>query len=125
MAAEPVKLYNWNEVKKDSPRKGIERVAFRGDHAMVVMNWLTPGMTPGPHSHPFEQLVFIVQGRTKLHVGDEVFEMGPGSMMRVPPDVVHYAVPVGDEVCLNIDVFAPARADYAFLTEYQKEKAKA
>lgn len=45
-------LYNWNELAKESPRHGIERVAFRGDDA-------------------------IIQGRTRLHVGDEVFECGP------------------------------------------------
>ena len=113
------KLYNWNALPKDSPRPGIERVAFRGDNAMVVMNWLHPGMQPGPHSHPFEQLALIVQGRTRLHVGDEVFECEPGSMVRVPPDIVHWAEPVGDEVCLNLDVFAPARADYLHLVQYQ------
>jgi len=31
-------LYNWNELHKESPRHGIERVAFRGDNAMVVLN---------------------------------------------------------------------------------------
>jgi quercetin dioxygenase-like cupin family protein len=115
----PVKSYNWNELPKESPRHGIERVGFRGDKAMVVMNWLSPGMTPRPHSHPFEQLVLIVQGRTLLHVGDDVVECGPGSMVHVPPDVVHWAEPIGDEVCLNIDVFAPVREDYLHLVEYQ------
>lgn len=114
-----VKLYNWNDLAKESPRAGIERVAFRGDNAMVVLNWIRPGMEPGPHSHPFEQLVLIVQGRTRLHVGDEVLECGPGSMVRIPPDVVHYAEPVGEDVCLNLDVFAPVRRDYLYLVAYQ------
>ena len=75
-------MYNWNELQKESPRHGIERIAFKGDNAMVVLNWIKPGMQPGPHSHPFEQLVLILQGQTRLHVGDEVFECGPGSMVR-------------------------------------------
>lgn len=116
---EPVRSYNWNELPRESPRPGIERVGFRGDNAMVVMNWLTPGMTPGPHSHPFEQIVVILQGRVRFHVGDDVVECGPGSMMRVPPDVVHWAEPVGDEVCLNLDVFSPVRDDYRHLVAYQ------
>jgi quercetin dioxygenase-like cupin family protein len=113
--------YNWNELAKESPRQGIERVAFRGEHAMAVLNWIKPDMAPAPHSHPFEQLVFILEGRTRLHVGDEVIECEPGSMVRVPPDVVHWAEPVGDEVCLNLDVFAPVREDYLHLVEYQKQ----
>ena len=94
-------MYNWNELQKDSPRHGIERVAFRGDNAMVVLNWIKPDMQPGPHSHPFEQLV---------------------PMVRVPPNVVHYAEPVGDEVCLNLDVFAPVRSDYLHLVNYQEKQ---
>jgi len=115
----PVKSYNWNELPRETARHGLERVGFRGDHAMVVMNWLYPGFIPRPHSHPFEQLAFIVQGRVRLHVGDEIFECGPGSMVRVPPDVVHWAEPVGDEVCLNLDVFSPVREDYLHLVDYQ------
>ena len=65
--------------------------------------------------------MLILQGRTRLHVGDEVLECGPGSMVRVPPNVVHYAESVGDEVCLNLDVFAPVRADYLHLVNYQKQ----
>ncbi len=117
-----VRLYNWNDLPKDSPRPGIQRVAFRGDNAMAVMNWISPGMEPGRHSHPFEQLVFILQGRTRLHVGADVLDCGPGSMIRVPPDVIHYAEAVGNEVCLNLDVFAPVRSDYLQLVEYQKAK---
>ncbi|MGQ0651214.1 MAG: hypothetical protein ACT4P4_02925 [Betaproteobacteria bacterium] len=48
-------LCHWNDLPKDTPRAGIDRVAFRGDNAMVVLNWIKPGMRPGPHSHPFEQ----------------------------------------------------------------------
>jgi quercetin dioxygenase-like cupin family protein len=116
----PVKSYNWNELPRESPRYGIERVGFRGDNAMVVMNWLSPGLTPNPHSHPFEQLVLILRGRVRFHVGDDVVECGPGSMVRVPPDVMHWAEPVGDEVCLNLDVFSPVRDDYRHLVAYQE-----
>jgi mannose-6-phosphate isomerase-like protein (cupin superfamily) len=61
-----------------------------------------------------------VQGRLNYHVGDEVFEMTPGSMIRVPPHTIHYAEPVGAEVALNLDVFAPIRDDYAHLVKYQE-----
>ena len=115
----PVKSYNWNELPRETVRQGVERIGFCGDNAMVVMNWLHPGLTPSPHSHPFEQLAVIVQGRVRIHVGDQVIECGPGSMVRIPPDVIHWAETVGDEVCLNLDVFSPVREDYRHLVEYQ------
>ncbi len=112
-------LHNWNDLPREVVRKGVERVGFRGDNAMCVMNWLTPGMTVYPHSHTFEQLVIIVQGRVRFRLGDEVVEGGPATMIRIPPHVMHYAEPVGDEVVLNLDVFAPLREDYRHLVEYQ------
>ena len=99
-------LYNWNDLPREAVREGVERCGFRGEDVLLVMNWLEPGMDINPHSHPFEQVVCIVQGRVRFHVGDEVFEAGPGSFIRIPPDVEHYGEPIGDEPALNLDVFA-------------------
>ena len=101
-------------------RKGVSRSGFRGDDVLLVMNKIEPGMDINPHSHPFEQVVYIVEGRVRFHVGDEVVEAGPGSLIRIPPDVMHYAEPIGDEPALNLDVFAPIRDDYRHLVEYQE-----
>ena len=60
-------------------RAGVERAGFRGDDVLLVMNWLEPGMDLNPHSHPFEQVVYIVQGRMRFHVGDEEFDAGPAA----------------------------------------------
>jgi quercetin dioxygenase-like cupin family protein len=115
-------LHNWNDLPREVVRPGVERVGFRGDNAMCVMNWLSPGMMVNPHSHPFEQLVVIVQGRVRFHIGHDAVEGGPGSMIRIPPNVVHYAEPIGDEVVLNLDVFAPLRQDYLHLVAYQADE---
>ena len=113
-------LYNWDSLDRETVRKGVERAGFRGDDVLLVMNWLEPGMDVNPHSHPFEQVVYIVQGRVVFHVGEDTMEAGPGSIIRIPPDVVHYAEPIGDEPALNLDVFAPIREDYRHLVAYQQ-----
>ena len=115
-----VNLYNWDSLPKEVVRKGVERSGFRGDDVLMVMNRLQSGMDTNPHSHPFEQLVYIVEGRVMYHVGDESFDAGPGSLIRIPAHVQHYAEPVGDTPVLNLDVFAPMRDDYRHLVEYQE-----
>lgn len=114
------RLCNWSDLPRETVRPGVERAGFRGEDVLLVMNWLAPGMDVNPHSHPFEQIVHIVQGRVRFHVGDETFEAGPGSLIRIPPDVTHYAEPIGDEPALNLDVFSPIRDDYRHLVEYQQ-----
>ncbi len=118
--AQKATLYNWNDLPNEVVRKGVSRAGFRGEDVLLVMNKIEPGMDINPHSHPFEQVVYIVEGRVRFHVGDDEMEAGPGSLIRIPPDVVHYAEPIGDEPALNLDVFAPIRDDYRHLVEYQE-----
>lgn len=117
-----VQHYHWDALPKETVRPGVTRAGFRGDDVLLVMNWLQPGMQTRPHHHPFEQLAYIVQGRMRFFVGDEVIEAGAGSVIRIPPDVEHYGEPIGDEPVLNLDVFAPFREDYRHLVEYQHGK---
>jgi len=119
--ARKARLYNWNDLPTEVVRKGVSRAGFRGDDVLLVMNRLEPEMDVNPHSHPFEQVVYIVDGTARFHVGDETFDAGPGSLIRIPPDVPHYAQPLGDKPVLNLDVFAPIREDYRHLVAYQKD----
>ncbi|WP_128294218.1 cupin domain-containing protein [Afifella aestuarii] len=113
-------VYTWTELPREDVRKGVTRTAFRGDNALMVMNWLEPGMEVKPHSHPFEQLAYILSGRVRFTIGDDVVEVGAGQVVRIPPDVLHCGEPVGEEVAVNLDVFAPVRDDYRHLTAYQE-----
>lgn len=114
------KLYNWDSIPSEVVRKGVSRKGFQGENMLLVMNRLEPGFEPRPHSHPFEQVIYIVSGKMRLHVGDEVMECGPGSLVRIPPKIEHYGEAIGTEPCMNLDVFAPVRKDYEHLVEYQK-----
>jgi quercetin dioxygenase-like cupin family protein len=119
--AQSVQRGRWDELPKEDVRPGVRRAGFRGDDVMLVMNWLQPGMQTNPHRHPFEQVVYVVQGRMRFVVGDEVIEAGPGTVIRVPPDVLHYGEPIGTETVLNLDVFAPIRDDYRHLVAHQEK----
>ena len=122
--AQKTSFRNWNDLPREVVRQGVERCGFRGEDVLLVMNWLKPGMDVNPHSHPFEQVACIVQGRARFHVGDEVFDAGPGSFIRIPPDVMHWAEPIGEEPALNLDVFSPIRDDYRHLVAGQEADFK-
>ena len=117
-----VRPRNWNELDRETVRPGVSRAGFRGDDVMLVMNWLQPGMETRPHSHPCEQIVYVVKGRMRFVIADEEIEVGAGGLVRIPPDVMDYGVPIGDEEVLNLDVFAPLREDYRHLVAYQDDE---
>ena len=114
------RVYSWDTLPKEVVRPGVSRTGFRGENVLMVMNWLEPGMETNPHSHPFEQLVYIVQGRMRFVIEDEELEVGAGSLVRIPPGVEHYGEPIGDEPVMNLDIFAPIREDYRHLVNYQE-----
>lgn len=114
------RVHEWSALPKEVVRPGVKRAGFRGDDVLMVMNWLDPGMEVNPHSHPCEQLVYVVKGTMRFVVDGEELVAGAGSLIRIPPDVEHFGEPIGDEQVLNLDVFAPIRADYRHLVDHQQ-----
>ncbi len=94
-------------------RPGVSRKVFTGDGATLAWTTLDPGHTPRPHSHHYEQIVYIVSGRVRFTVGEESVEAGPGDMLVVPPEVEHYAETIGDEPAVDLSIFTPRRDEYA------------
>jgi quercetin dioxygenase-like cupin family protein len=117
------RVFHFSEMPKEVLWDGkLTRTAIRSDHAITAINWHHPNTArKPPHSHPFDQLVLILSGTLGMQVGDDEFVMGPGTAMRIPANVPHTGWTIGEEVVLNIDVFAPAREDYLFLAVNQDE----
>jgi quercetin dioxygenase-like cupin family protein len=103
---------DWEAVEWKPVREGIERKAFTGQGVTLALHRLSPGHAVLPHAHPHEQVVYILQGLVDFRIGEATIRLGAGGLAVVPPNVVHYAQVVGDEVALNLDVFCPARPDY-------------
>ena len=80
----------------------------------MALNKLMPKHTPNPHKHTYEQIVYIIAGRIRFHVGDQSVELGPGGLLDILlSNVMHWGEVIGDEPVLNLDVFTPVRKEYA------------
>ena len=104
---------DWNSIEWTPVREGVERKAFSGESATVALHRLMPGHQPQPHSHPNEQIAYILSGTIRFFVGDSEHLVGPGGLLVIPPNVKHWGEVVGDEPVLNLDVFTPRRPEYA------------
>jgi len=103
---------DWNAIPWTPVRPGVDRKSFAGGGATLALHRLAPGHEPKPHQHPNEQIVYILAGQIRFHIGAETVLLAAGGLLVVPPDTLHWGEVVGDEEVLNLDVFTPRRPEY-------------
>ncbi|EFO80589.1 Cupin 2 conserved barrel domain protein [Oscillochloris trichoides DG-6] len=90
---------------------GVERHRLAvSEHLYQMEVRIAQGSSVPLHQHPQEQTTYVVRGRLRVQVGEDVFEAGPGSLARFPSNVPHAVW--GLEESLVLDTFAPPRVDY-------------
>jgi mannose-6-phosphate isomerase-like protein (cupin superfamily) len=78
-----------------------------GDRYSISEWWLDPHTKgPGPHSHPDDDVFYVLSGTISVLVGSEWIEATAGSFVLVPGDVTHDFENRGSERAgmLNISV---------------------
>ena len=85
----------------------------RGELTVMQMT-IPPGMGPPPHTHPGGESVYVLDGRVRYHIGDEVHEAGPGSFFHIPADTVENFEPADDNPIRILVVYTPGGIDKFF-----------
>jgi quercetin dioxygenase-like cupin family protein len=71
-----------------------------------------PSSVPDPpHSHPHEQISYVVSGELIFFLDGVPTRLGPGDMYTVPPDVPHSIQLLTERVRL-VDAFHPIRDEF-------------
>lgn len=101
-----------NDAAMSVPEPGLRRqvMSFSPD-MMLVRHRMEKGWVGAKHSHPHEQMVFVLSGRIVFEHPGGRFEAGPGESFLVPGGVEHQAWSLED--CEVLDIFTPSREDYA------------
>ena len=92
---------------------GVEARTFWGDKMLVALVDLAAGAVIPAHSHPYEQVGTVLEGRFSFTIGDETREVGPGDVWVIPGGVTH-SVTMGDTPGRVVEMFSPAREDYKY-----------
>jgi quercetin dioxygenase-like cupin family protein len=90
---------------------GVEIRTTAGKNLMISVVRLEPGSVVEEHSHPHEQMGFLLEGRLEFTIGGVTRLLGPGDIWRIPGGVVH-SVRALDGPARALDVFCPIREDY-------------
>lgn len=94
------------------PEDGLRRqVMSYSPSMMLVRHRMRKGWVGARHSHPHEQMVYVVSGHLVFQHPGGRFEAKSGDSFLVPGDVEHQASALEDSEVL--DIFTPYREDYA------------
>ena len=95
-----------------NPEDGLRRqVMSYSPSMMLVRHRMKKGWIGARHSHPHEQMVYVVSGHLVFQHPGGRFEAKTGDSFLVPGGVEHQASALEDSEVL--DVFTPYREDYA------------
>ena len=106
---EPVKM---KSAKVFTPEAGLSRqVLAHSEKMMLVRHRMEKGWIGTKHSHPHEQLVYVVSGHILFNCENKIIDARAGDSFVVPSGIEHQASALEESEAL--DVFTPAREDYA------------
>jgi quercetin dioxygenase-like cupin family protein len=112
MTVEDIRLVEMKDREIFSPESGLSRqVLAYTEKLMLVRHLMQKGWAGARHSHPHEQLVYIVRGHLQFTAEDGTFDVRAGDSFVVPGGMEHQASAVEESEVL--DVFTPFREDYA------------
>ena len=95
-----------------SPGPGMQRqILAYSQNLMLVRHHFLKGWNGTSHSHPHEQLVYVVSGHIQFDSNGITIELRRGDSIIVKGNVEHRAKALEDSEVL--DVFTPCREDYA------------
>lgn len=94
-----------------TPEGAERRVLSHGGGMMVVEFRFDAGTVAPVHSHPHEQVGYVVSGELDLLMeGHDDVRLGAGASYYVPPNVRHGVVVHAPTIL--VDVFTPIREDF-------------
>ena len=102
-----------DQIKNIKPKKlteGIHGYYAHGEKHTIGLVELKKGSIVPLHSHPHEQITFILEGQLDMNIGGKDYSLTSGTYHIIHSNVPHSAIAVTD--CKLIDTFSPVREEY-------------
>jgi quercetin dioxygenase-like cupin family protein len=100
-----------DSIKSENVAEGVKRkILASAGKLMTVEVTFKKGAIGTLHTHPHEQISYIVRGKFEFEIDGKKHILNAGDSYYVEPDVRHGIVALEDSVIL--DVFTPQREDF-------------
>jgi quercetin dioxygenase-like cupin family protein len=106
-------FYNFNEIPEElvTPDKSTAMAKLvTGTQVELGILRFKAGEGAKVHSHPHEQIVFMLKGRMKVKTEGKETVIGPGEAAMFAPDVPHGTVMLEDVECISVKGVLDGRA---------------
>jgi quercetin dioxygenase-like cupin family protein len=103
-------MQHLDEVKGKEIVPGFFGRFIHGDTMTLSFVDIQPGAQLPEHSHPHEQITFIMEGELDLTIGGKKMLLTPGMVHVIPGNVPHSAY--ARTAVKVMDAFSPVREDY-------------
>jgi quercetin dioxygenase-like cupin family protein len=81
---------------------------------ITVMEMTVPaGMAPPPHTHPGSEIIRVLEGTVRAHIGDETVDGGPGDVFYFPTGTLEYFEATSD-IARALVIYTPGGIDRFF-----------
>ena len=109
-----MKVLHIDDVKGEQlGENALRKILVYSENLMLMYTEAKPGGGPAvSHSHPHEQITYIIQGTSELTASGETVTLKAGSSALLEPNEYHEIRGLGDEKVIVLDIFHPHRADY-------------
>ena len=105
--------------QSDLPWSSIAHELIGDDHGglglCIIFVDAEPGRGPSLHTHPYDEVLIIQEGRARATVGGETLDVGPGDIVLIPAGAPHGFTNTGEGQLRQIDIHVSSHFDTQWL----------
>jgi len=105
----------WNSVMVEDLSPFLQRQLVVGQEIMLARILMKKGCIVPEHSHPNEQLTYVLEGALKFWIDGKEIVVNAGETLCIPSNMPHKAEALAETI--DLDVFVPPRADWINKTD--------
>jgi quercetin dioxygenase-like cupin family protein len=106
-------FYQPNNREYKTIAAGVFGRTFWGERMLISLVDLDSGSLVTEHSHPHEQVGFVISGWPTFTINGELRRCSPGDVYIIPAGALH-SVENGESPAQVFEVFSPVREDFQY-----------